>query len=108
MQSTQSNDRVAAMLSYIFFFIPILMEKQTNYVCFHMKQSFLLLVIAVLAIIVPLPIIGELVSFVVFLLTIFMMWKSYHWEKYAIPYIYENSEKLIKLFQIEKWFVPKI
>jgi uncharacterized membrane protein len=78
MQSTQSNDRIAAMLSYILFFIPIVMEKQTSFVCFHMKQAFLLNVIAVLAIIIPLPIIGELVSFVVFLLTIFMMWKSYH------------------------------
>ncbi len=76
MQDTKSQDRLAGTLAYILFFIPILMDKKTEYTCFHMRQAFLLNVAAILCSIIPF--FGPLISFIIFIHVVFLMWKAYN------------------------------
>lgn len=104
MQDSHSQDRLAGTLSYIIFFVPLMMDHRTEFACFHMRQAFLLNVVAILASIIPF--FGGIISFFVFIHVVFLMWKAYHGEKLAIPYIYPYAEKLITVLSLQKWFVP--
>lgn len=35
-------DKLAGALSYVLFFIPLMMDRRTEYTVFHMKQSFII------------------------------------------------------------------
>lgn len=75
MQDTQSQDRLAGALAYILFLIPILMDRKTEYTCFHMRQAFLLNVGAILCSVIPF--FGAIIGFVIFVHVVFLMWKAY-------------------------------
>ena len=105
MQGTQSQDRIAGALAYIFFLIPVLMEQKTEYVCFHMKQSFFFFVIVVIAGFIPF--FGHMISVLIFFHVVFLMWKAYNGEKFVVPYIAGYPEKLIQLLGIGSLFIPK-
>ncbi len=88
------------------------MEQKTDFTTFHMRQSFLLLVIfiAVSFVISFIPwlllFIGGLIHLAIFFHAGFLAWKAYNGEKFAIPYIYNNANKLIKALGWDNLFTP--
>ncbi len=72
------------------------MKKKTDFTVFHMRQSFLLFFVFVIASFIPL--IGGLVSFVAFCHLIFLAWKAYSGEKFKISYIYDTSVRMTQEF----------
>lgn len=109
---SKNQEKIAAAISYVFFLIPLVMGQKTDFTTFHMRQSFLLLVsyivIAVVFSFIPwvLYFIGGLINFAIFLHAVFLAWKAYSGEKFAIPYIYDNANKLIKALSMDNLFTP--
>lgn len=103
------QERVAAALGAFLFFIPILMEKKTEFTVFYMKQGFLLFAISVAIMIVtslfwflsPLASLAQLILFVIML---FLVWNAWQGQKFSVPGLLENSEKLIATLKITAWF----
>jgi uncharacterized membrane protein len=109
--SVPQQDRVAAALGAILFFLPILMERKTEFTVFYMKQAFLIFVAEVaLMVLVSLlwflgPLVG-LVQFILFVIVLFLVWNAWQGKKLAVPGLLENSEKLIATLKITSWFTP--
>lgn len=106
-----SQERVAAALSSIVFFIPLLMNIKTPFVVKYMKQGFLINVISL--------VIGIVGSFLWFLYgiigllnivcigtSLFLAYQAYQGKEYTITIIMENSEKLIQALGISNLFTP--
>lgn len=100
-----SQERLSAALSYIFFLIPLVFDKKTDYVSFHMIQSFGLFLIALACTWIPL--IGWIVNIVLFFLMLFLMWKAYSGERFALGGLYEAMYKLIQKVGMTQIFFAK-
>lgn len=99
------------MLGSLLFFLPILMEKKTEFTVFYMKQSFLLFVANVSLMLIsalfwPLRGLVGLFEFIVFILVVFLAWNAWQGKKFSIPGLLENSELLIAKIGIASWFTP--
>jgi uncharacterized membrane protein len=94
-----SQERIAGLLAYILFFIPMLMGVKTEFSMFHAKQSFMILIVLVAvwivsAIFVLIPIIGWLLVFVLWVMQVLAMimilwsaYRAYLGYKFIIPYL---------------------
>lgn len=109
---TQSQEKVAAGLGAILFFIPLLMDVKTPFVVKYMKQGFLLNVIELaLAIITSFvwmlsPIAG-ICHLVLFVVTVILALNAFQGKDYSIKVILENAEKLIQTLGVQAWFTTK-
>jgi uncharacterized membrane protein len=106
-----SQERVAAALSSIVFFIPLLMNIKTPFVVKYMKQWFLINVISLVIAIVGsflfflYGIIG-LLNLVCMGTSLFLAYQAYLGKDHTITIIMENSEKLIHALGITNLFTP--
>lgn len=85
LNTPSSQDRIAGLLAYVFFLIPMIMGKKTDFTMFHAKQSLMLLFIGILGMFVPF--FGGLISFSVFVVSIWCMYQSYLGNKSVIPFL---------------------
>lgn len=105
------QERVAGALGALLFFVPILMQKKTEFTVFYMKQSFLLFVIDVALMILTalfwfLHSLAGLAEFIIFVVIVFLAWNAWQGKKFTVPGLLENSEKLIATLKITDWFTP--
>lgn len=103
--SLQSQERVAGVLAYILFFIPMLMGVKTEFTMFHAKQSFLLMVISILSFFIPF--FGGILGFVVFVVSLWCMYQTYLGNKFLIPYIANNMDIVYSKIGILSFFSVK-
>lgn len=104
-----SQERVAAALASIVFFIPLLMNLKTPFVIKYMKQGFLINVIEV-----AIAIVGSflwlfygifgLLNLVCMITSLFLAYQAYLGKEHVINVIYDNSEKLIQTLGLSNLF----
>ncbi len=106
-----SQERVAAALAAIVFFVPLLMNIKTPFVVKYMKQGFLINVVSLV-----IGIIGSFLWFlsgiigmlnIVCLVTsMYLAYQAYLGKEHTIIIILENSEKIIQALGISNLFTP--
>ena len=106
-----SQERIAAALASIVFFIPLLMNLKTPFVVKYMKQGFLINVISL-----AIGIIGSFLWFLYGIIgilnivcigtSLFLAFQAYSGKEHVISVIYDNSEKLINALGIANLFTP--
>ena len=106
------QERLAATLGSILFFLPHLMGKQTEYTMFFSRQGFALFLIEIIVWILGLlfPFLGVIIALanlILFLTMVFLAWKAWEGEKFAIPVLYDASLMVIKNLSLENFFSPK-
>jgi len=112
-----NQERLVAMIACIpfLFWVPILMEKKTDYTSYFMKHGFGLTMLMILISVVTgvlgflalflIPIIWILQSMIV----ICMLYLGYHafmGKKVVIPYYTEHLDKTLIQLGIISWFSP--
>ncbi len=106
----QSQERIAGALGAILFFLPILMNKKTEFTVFYMRQNFVLMIASVLVwVITMIPFIGfigGLLNLAIFIHIVFLAWKAYSGEKFEISYLYTQSIEITKTLGVDAWFTP--
>ena len=107
------QERLAAAIGALIFFVPFLMDKITEFTVFYMRQGFIIFVLSlivwVLAMIFPfLGVIIALVNIALAVSAIFLAFKAYQGEKFTLPVLYDWSVALIRMLGLEKAFSPKI
>lgn len=106
-----SQERIAAALASIVFFVPLLMNIKTPFVIKYMKQGFLINVISLVIGIVGsflwflYGILG-LLNLVCIVTSLFLAFQAYSGKEHVITIIYDNSEKLIQTLGISNLFTP--
>ena len=113
--SVNSQEKLAAMLSYLLFFLPILMNQKTEYVGFHMKQSFgIFLILLANSIILNfffwLPIIGwvlRMIPYVVFIGIAFLAYQAYTGNKFTVQPLIDLATKVISTLNMTAMFESK-
>lgn len=106
-----SQERIAAALASIVFFIPLLMEIKTPYVIKYMKQGFLINVVSLTIVVVGgflsfLYGILSILNLVCILTSLFLAFQAYSGKEHIITIIYDNSDKLIQTLGISNLFTP--
>lgn len=101
MSQHSTEERFFSAIAYvgILFLIPLLLKKDSKYSQFHAKQGLVLFIAwAINSVIVIIPILGWIVSFVgsivLFVLSILGVLKAYSGEEWKMPYIHEFARKL--------------
>jgi len=87
------KNKTDAFLSY-FWVISLyfyLVKKKSKFVQFHAKQG---VVLFLLSFAVVVPVLGQLFSILLFVVSVVAMIKAYNGEWYKIPYIYDFSKKI--------------
>lgn len=112
----KSQEKVAAALSYIFFVIPMFMKNmKTEYVMWHSKQSFFIFLATIFLLIIRwilgfvyLGFIAIIAQVICTVMALYALYEAYQWNKYKIPFIWENMNawiakmNLTNMFQIQK------
>lgn len=103
-----SQERIAGALGALFFIIPVFMNQKTEFTLFYMRQNFLIVLIDFVIFFLS-YFVGALsmLNFVTFLVTLFLAFKAYSGEKFAIPYLYDYSVKVIKILKLDGFFSVK-
>lgn len=109
--SISAQEKLAAALGSIVFFVPIIMDVKTPYVVRYMKQGFALNIVQLLCSVVgmffwflyPLP---SFVSFVFFCISVFLAFQAYSGRDHMISWLLLNAEKVIQALNISSWFMP--
>ncbi len=109
--NVSSQEKLAAALASIVFFIPLLMNVKTPFVVKYMKQWFLINIISLV-----IGIVGSFLWFLYGILgllnivciwtSLFLAYQAYLGKDHVITVIYDNSEKLIQTIGISNWFTP--
>jgi uncharacterized membrane protein len=113
METTRTGqEKLAAALSALVFFVPLLMNVKTSYVVKYMKQGFIINVAELaLAIISSLLWgvmgIAGLLNFVCVLTSFWLAFQAFTGKEYVISILMENAEKLITTLGIQSWFTSK-
>jgi len=86
------DDKVWGLLSYLWVvsIVALAMKKNNDYVRFHANQGALLFVISLVGII---PMLGQLVGLIVFIVAIIGMIKAYNGEKWPIPVFAKQAKE---------------
>lgn len=110
--SRPGQEKLAAALSTIIFFVPLLMDIRTPFVVKYMKQWFLInLVELVLAIVSSLlwGLMGIvwLLNFICVLTSLWLAFQAFSGKEYSIPVLLENADKVIHSLGVTKWFSAK-
>lgn len=95
--SKKGVERKEAALSYMFIlcFIPLLANRESEYVQFHAKQGFVLFVLDVLIGLVSwFPVFGQLAVLVLFFTSVIGIIKALNGKYWEIPFVYEWSKKI--------------
>ncbi|MBP6981361.1 hypothetical protein KBB25_01110 [Candidatus Gracilibacteria bacterium] len=100
-----SQEKISAALAYIFFLIPLVFDKKTDFVSFHMVQSFGLFLIGIITWFIPF--LGGIIKLFLFFLILFLMWKAYSGEKFKLGELYEFSHKLVEKIGMTQVFFGK-
>lgn len=84
------QEKVTGALSYIVFFLPLLLSEKTDFTLFHARQSFGIFLLWTLGFILSyIPFIGGLLSKVLFIIlaimSIFLAIKAYQGERFLVP-----------------------
>lgn len=113
METTRSGqEKLAAALSTIVFFIPMLMNTKTPFVVKYMKQGFLINIVEIILAIVSSLVWGMmnitgLLNFICVLTSLWLAFQAFTGKEYSIPVILENADKVIQSLGIGKWFSAK-
>ncbi|MEI8360712.1 MAG: hypothetical protein WCG01_01085 [bacterium] len=95
--SKKGIENKEAALSYVFIlcFIPLLSNRDSEFVQFHAKQGFVLFVLDILIGLVSwFPLFGQLAVLVLFMTSIIGIVKALNGKYWEIPFVYEWSKKL--------------
>ena len=110
--TVSSQEKIAAALASILFFVPLLMNVKTSFVVKYMKQGFLInvasLAISILSSLFWMsssPIFG-LLNTACILTSLFLAFQAYSGKEHVIVFIMENAEKLIHTYGISNLFTP--
>lgn len=113
MTQTNNNSQecLAGALASLVFFLPLLMDKRTEFTTHYMRQSFILFLLHVGLSLVAmvLPFFGALYSIlhtILVLSAFFLAWKAYNGERFSLPYIAEWGISVVKAIGMEKAFSP--
>ncbi|PID84349.1 hypothetical protein CSB09_01410 [Candidatus Gracilibacteria bacterium] len=111
-KQANSQEQIAGALGAFLFVIPPIMGQKTEFTLFYMRQNFLIILCMMIFVII-----GKLISFfatvmtllniLLFFLILFLMWKAYSGEKFAVPYLYDMSIKVIKILKLDGFFSTK-
>lgn len=106
------QEKLAAALSAIVFFIPLLMNVKTSFVVKYMKQGFLINVVELILAVISSLIWGMmgitgLLNFICVLTSLWLAFQAFSGKEYTIPVLIENADKLIQALSIGKWFSAK-
>lgn len=95
--SKKGMERKEAALSYMFIlcFIPLLSNRDSEYVQFHAKQGFVLFILDILIGLVSwFPVFGQLAVLVLLFTSVIGVIKALNGKYWEIPFVYEWSKKL--------------
>jgi ABC-type branched-subunit amino acid transport system permease subunit len=107
-----SQEKLAAALAAIVFFIPMLMDVKTPFVVKYMKQGFIINVAEVILALISSIIWGfmgitSLLNFVCFLTSLYLAFQAFSGKEHVITILMENTEKVIQALGVQKWFTSK-
>src|SRR6056297_1100984 len=85
-------NKAVAALSYVWilFLVPLLLKRKSEFSQFHAKQGMILFLISLLTII---PILGQILFFVLLIISVISIVKVINGEWWKIPFVYEWSIK---------------
>lgn len=85
-------NKAVAALSYIWilFLIPLLLKRKSEFAQFHAKQGMVMFLLSLLTII---PLFGQLLFFVLLIVSVVSIVKVVNGEWWEIPFVYEWSKK---------------
>ncbi len=92
----EKNKTIAA-LSYVWilFLLPLLLKKRSKFAQFHAKQGLVLFIIEIAAgLFVWIPILGQILSLALLVVSVVGIVKTLNGEWWKIPYIYNWSKKI--------------
>lgn len=91
------EERVLGALCYapFGFIIPFLMQKQSEFLTFHMRQGAVIFLVYFIINFIPLPFIFGLTTLIYIGLAIFAGWQAYNGEQY----MYGFMEKILEQFK---------
>lgn len=107
----QAQERLSATFGALVFFVPFFMTR-TEFTVFYMRQGFMLfvahLVLSLISLFMPVGILFlfSLIHLLLAVLAIFLAFKAYNGEKFAVPHMYEASVSLLKSLGLDKYFAP--
>jgi uncharacterized membrane protein len=110
--TVSGQEKIAAALGSILFFIPIIMDLKTPYVIGYMKQGFAINILSLTCTVVSwflwflAPILG-LLNFVLFLLSLFIAFQAYSAKEYKIEKLLDGANLAIEKLNIGNLFTPK-
>ncbi|MCD4694008.1 hypothetical protein K8R62_01485 [bacterium] len=85
-------NKAVAALSYIWilFLIPLLLKRKSEFAQFHAKQGMMMFLLSLLTII---PLFGQLLFFVLLIVSVVSIVKVVNGEWWEIPFVYDWSKK---------------
>ncbi|SRR6056297_2839361 len=85
-------NKAVASLSYVWilFLIPLLLKRKSEFTQFHAKQGMILFLLSFLTII---PLLGQIIFFILLIVSVVSIVKVINGEWWKIPFIYEWSTK---------------
>ncbi len=91
--SDVEKNKNMAVLSYVWILclVPLLGKKDSEFVQFHAKQGLILFIASLFAFV---PFFGQLLIFVIIIISVIGIIKTYNGEKWEIPFVYELSKKI--------------
>jgi len=91
--SDVEKNKGIAVLSYIWILclVPLLGKKDSEFAQFHAKQGIILFIASLFTFV---PFFGQLLMFVVIIISVIGIIKTHNGEKWKIPFIYELSKKI--------------
>lgn len=85
-------NKAVAALSYIsiLFLIPLLLKRDSEFAQFHAKQGMVLFLLSLLMFI---PLLGQILFFVIVIVSVISIVKVTNGEWWKIPFVYDWSQK---------------
>jgi len=94
----RAEDKMMAFIAYVplGFLVPILLEKKSEFVGFHVQQGIILF--AVWFVLLFIPVIGSIATFAYIIAIMFCGAQAYGGEKYEIPVVSQIKKALQDIF----------
>lgn len=112
MEPVSAWERLISSLTYIIFFLPMVMLEKTEFTIFHAKQAltvFLLFFLTLFIRLIPFLgwILAWLIAIALAIITVFLIIKAYQWEKFLISPLFDIANRLIVSLKLEKFYTPE-
>lgn len=91
------ENKVIACLSYVWilFLIPLLLKRESHFTQFHAKQGLILFIVEIIVgLIFWIPVVGQVLGLVTFIVAVIGIYKCLQGEYWKIPYLYQFSKKI--------------